>query len=245
MKASGPIRGPMSDGSDAIEPDDPRLRVAEAALDRMAKVFEHKLVQRQALPHARCQDACEKGLSALRSLKYSYATPDALREMSQFETLTGLADTLLDQLGGEDWHEDVEETALGIARVRWGVAVLQGLPDRLTLPETGLEAGVDARVGGVVTARQHPHADDLRVLRVAAGRGFDVVTNDETVDADDRVGLALLPPTEIAGTVSEGMLLGLPGGGVLTGVTEGDRGRPDVPDDAWAETRNVLDEFLD
>lgn len=233
----------MSAGTDVVEPDDPRLQVAEAALETMGEVFEHKHLQRQDIPHGTCARACQEGTSALQEARYTYASPQALRELEAFRRLVGVAGSLREALGGEAWHEDVPGTALGTARVRWGLDVLEGLPHRLDLASTGPEAGVDARVGRVVTARDHPEAD-LQLLRVVAGRGLDVVTNDPSVEADDRVGLALLPPSEVGGTVSEAMLLGVPGEGVLVDVDETGEGRPDVPDEAWSETRNALERLL-
>jgi predicted RNA-binding protein with EMAP domain len=229
---------------DVIEPDDPRLRVAEAALETTASVFEHRHLQRQDIAHGECLQRCQDGLSSLQEARYTYAAPDDLRALDAFQRVVDVAAELRKALGGEAWHESVPGTEQGIARVRWGTNVLATLPERLDLPGTGLEVGIDARVGSVVTARDHPEAD-LQLLRVAAGRGFDVVTNDLAVAADDRVGLALLPPSEVGGRLSEAMLLGVPGEGVLAGVEAGDDGRPDVPDEAWSETRNALDRSLD
>lgn len=233
----------MSDGSPVVEPDDPRLQVAEAALETLESVFTHKNLQRQDIPHGDCAQACRDGASALQEARYTYTAPDALRGLDAFQGLLSVPGTLRENLGGDGWWETVDGTARGVADVRWGLGVLEGLPDRLDLPRTGPEVGVDARVGSVVTARDHPSAD-LQLLRVAAGRGLDVVTNDLSVEADDRVGLALLPPSEVGGSLSEAMLLGVPGEGVLVGVEETSQGRPDVPDEAWAETRNALEQLL-
>ncbi len=222
---------------------DPRLRVAEQALGTLESIFQHGLLKAQ-FPRRRCEDACGKARSALMSLKYSYADAETMRGMPQFQQVLDAADTIEEHLGGSAWWERITEDELAVARTRWGLELLRGLPERLDLQGEGLELGVDAGVGRVVSTREHPAADALLVTKVNAGRGRTIATNDLSVEPDDAVAVARLQPVEIRGVVSEGMFLGVPEEGVLRDVGEDADGRPDVVDDAWKETRGIISEYL-
>jgi predicted RNA-binding protein with EMAP domain len=222
--------------------EDPRLLVAEKALEDLAQRVNHGHIKTQYDQKA-VQEACQTGLNALQALKYSYAEPDDLVEMPQFDELMGVADEVEALLGGEDFHSEIDEEPIAVARARWTVDTIRTLPDRIHLEGQNRETAVDARVGTVLSVREHPNADDLNVTSVAAGRALPVVTNDLDVAADDEVGVALLPPSELRGVISEAMFLG-DDSGVLADVSEDGHGRPDVPDEAWHETRNAVSQFL-
>jgi predicted RNA-binding protein with EMAP domain len=221
--------------------NDPRLRVVEQALVDVEERIRHGHIKAQ-YDRDGAQAAIEAGSSALQELKYTYAEPDQLVSMEAFDRLETSADELEAAMGGDSFHEEIEEDALAVARLRWTIDQIRSLADRLSLDSDELETAVEVRPGRVISVREHPDGD-IWMTRVAAGRSLPVVTNDGSVDDDDQVGVALLPPTEIHGAVSEGMFLG-DADGVLTGVEEGAEGRPDVPAGAYAETRNTLDGFL-
>lgn len=222
--------------------NDPRLLVAERALADLAERIKHGHIKAQ-FDGARANAAIEAGQASLKQLKYTYAEAEDLVAMEAFQTLVANADELEQALGGEGFHEEIEEDALAVARARWTIDNVRSLEERLHLEASEPETGVDVRAGRVISAREHPSGEVL-VTRVAAGRSVPVVTNDLAVDDGDQVGVAFLPPTEIHGVISEGMLLGA-SDGVLTNVEEGEDGRPDVSEGAYAETRNMLDVFLE
>lgn len=222
--------------------NDPRLRVAKQALADVEERIRHGHIKAQ-FDREGAQAAIEEVTSALQQLTYTYAEPGQLTSMEAFESLEASADALQAALGGEGFHEEIEEDALAVARARWTIDLIGSLADRLYLDGQELETAIEVRAGRVISVREHPDGD-VWLTRVAAGRSVPVVTNDPTVDDDDRVGVAFLPPTEIHGVVSEGMFLGGEEG-VLRDVEEGGRGRPAVPEAAYNETRNALNGFLD
>lgn len=222
--------------------NDPRLALAEQALSDLHERIQQGHIKAQ-FDQKGALSAIETGQGALKELKYTYAEPDQLVAMDGFDQLVEAVDELEAALGGEGFHEEIEEDPLAVARARWTIDNLRSLEERLFLDGTELETAVEARVGRVLSTREHPEGD-LILTRVAAGRSLPVVTNDLSVADDEGVGVALLPPTQIHGVLSEGMFLGADEG-VLTGVEEGDQGRPDVPGKAYAETRNMLDGFLE
>jgi predicted RNA-binding protein with EMAP domain len=221
--------------------EDARLAVAERALEDLESRLTHGHIKAQ-FPRDEALDAVERAKGAVKALTYSYAEPDQLVEMTEFDDLVQAADVVETLLGGQDFHEEIDEKEVAVAEARWALDTIGSLEERLFL-DGGPETAVQARVGRVLSASAHPQADDLQVTGVAAGRSLTVVTNDLDVSADDRVGVALLPPSELRGVLSTGMFLGHDGG-VLADVEPDADDRPDVPDEAWHETRNQVAAYL-
>lgn len=223
--------------------NDARLALAERALEHLKDHLRHGHIKAQ-FPKEEATQALEDGVGSLKALKYTYAEPEALVEMDPFHDLEEATRRIEEHLGGPTFHEDIQEKPLAVAHARWTINLVDTLRDRLLLDGDELELAVEARKGRIVSTHEHPQADELLVTRVAAGRGLTVVTNDDSVGQDDEVGLALLPPTDLRGVISEGMFLG-DEEGVLTDVDAGASGRPDVPEAAYDETRNQLSAYLD
>lgn len=223
--------------------NDPRLAVAEKALEDLKGSFEHGHIKAQ-FPRDRAAEAVERGLGALKGLKYAYAEREQLVSMPQFNELMETVDIVETLLGGPGFEDEIDEKPLAVAQAVWAIDTLRSLEERIQLTGDGMELAVDVRPGRVVTRSKHPTADDLWVTGVAAGSSIRVVTNDGNVDTDDRIGVAMLPPTELHGVISRGMFLG-DEDGVLTDVRPGPNDRPEVPPTAYAETRNMLNQYLD
>lgn len=222
--------------------NDPRLLVVERGLEDLKASLTHGHIKAQ-FPRQKAAEACERGLGALRGIKYTYAEPEALVQMPLFRELVESIDISETLLGGPGFAKEITEQPLAVAQAEWIISIVRSLEERLLLPGSGLEVAVDVLPGRVVTVRDHPEAEGLKVTGVAAGASLQVVTNDATISADDRVGVALLPPADLRGVVSRGMFLGA-GDGVLTDVRPGPDGRPEVPPGAYAETRNMLSQYL-
>lgn len=222
---------------------DPRFTVLDRALEDLATILQQGKIKAQ-FPRKEASEAVERGHSALKALQYSYAEPEQITAMPAFNELKEAMDIVETLLGGPGFPDEVKEDALAVAQTSWTINTVRSLEDRLELTGSGLELGIDVAAGRVVSVADHPEADNLLVTRVAAGASLPVVTNDTSIKAEDRVGLALLPPTDLRGVISKAMFLGVPGEGVLTEVKPGPSGRPEVPPDAYAETRNVLSDYV-
>ncbi len=222
--------------------NDPRLLVVERALEDLDETLQHGHIK-APIPQDEVRDAVNAAQSALQTLKYAYADPEHLVEMDAFSDLQTSMTEAETLLGGSSFHEEIDEKPLAVAQARWAIDLVTTLEERLFLPGEGLQLGVIVEKGRVLSTRDHPDADELLVTRVAAGRGLTVVTNDQTVKKEDEVGVALLPPTDLRGVVSEGMFLGADQG-VLRGVEAGPDGRPEVEGAAYHETQNMLTAYL-
>ncbi len=191
----------------------------------------------------------------IQAVRYTYVDPKELIDTPQMKALKEKARGIIEALGGEDWNhtflsladknerEKVEEA---IAKVHFFLNTILGLEGRLALGKINDPViAVDIKVGEVMSVAKHPNADRLLVTNVNIGdRAITVVTNDLTMKEGNRVAVALLPPANFRGIVSEGMFLGA-GEGVLKDVKGEIGGLPKgVPLEAFNETRNFVEAFL-
>ncbi len=144
----------------------------------------------------------------LMALKYSYLDIESLKPM--LEELKEEMQKLLNSLGGADWAKRAKAAGmeeLTIARIKFCMNIIYNLDHRLRLPDEPAYA-VDIRLGEVESVWKHPNAENLKVCNVNVGRLITVVTNDMSVREGDKIPVALLPPVELRGIVSEGMFIG-------------------------------------
>ncbi|ANF23157.1 tRNA-binding protein [Thermococcus piezophilus] len=233
---------------------DYRLLVAEKSVELFLKTiegakFKGKWDKKRAIQLAK------EMIPEIQAMRYSYVEPKELIETPQMQALKEKANGIIEALGGDDWHhkflsladkserEKVEEA---IAKIRFFLNTILGLEGRLALGKINDPViAVDIKVGEVMSVGKHPNADRLLVTNVNIGeRAITVVTNDLTVKEGNRVAVALLPPANFRGIVSEGMFLGA-GEGVLKDVKGEIGGLPKgIPLEAFKETRNLVEVFL-
>ncbi|WP_456481988.1 hypothetical protein [Methanopyrus sp.] len=174
-----------------VEPDDPRIRLLLAYVSRVkdrAASGGYTGVNRQRLT-----EVLQSVESTLQELRYSYLPPESVSERLK-DSLSDLKDAV-----------DTEEPEL-----RWLVEYLEHA-DEVFGREVEDEAdAVLCVIGEVGSVREHPNADDLYVTVVNTGRfgRRTVVTNITDVEDGDSMAVALLPPREFFGVVSEGMFCG-------------------------------------
>ncbi|WP_457614198.1 hypothetical protein [Methanopyrus sp.] len=174
-----------------VEPEDPRIRLLLAYVNRVkdrAASGGYSGVNRRRLT-----EVLESLESTLQELRYSYLPPESVSER-----LKGLLSDLKDVV-------DTEEPEL-----RWLVEYLE-YADEIFGREVKDEAdAVLCVVGEVGSVREHPNADNLYITVVNTGRfgKRTVVTNITDVEEGNSMAVALLPPREFSGVVSEGMFCG-------------------------------------
>ncbi len=233
---------------------DYRLLVAEKSVELFLKTVEHAKFKGKWNKKGAIQLAKEM-IPEIQAMRYTYVDPKELVDTPQMKALKEKASGIIEALGGGDWHhkfisladkserEKVEEQ---VAKVRFFLNTILGLDRRLALGKINDPViAVDIRVGEVMSVGKHPNADRLLVTNVNIGdRAITVVTNDLTVKEGNRVAVALLPPANFRGIVSEGMFLGA-GEGVLKNVKGEIGGLPKgIPLEAFNETRNLVEAFL-
>lgn len=95
---------------------------------------------------------------------------------------------------------------MAVARVRYGLRTLYGLPARLSLgDENNPLYAVDIECVEVLEASRIPGTERLWVTRARGALGYTIVTNLPDVRRGEVRAAAVLPPAEIGGVVSEAM----------------------------------------
>ncbi|MBR0473095.1 MAG: tRNA-binding protein [Methanosphaera sp.] len=233
---------------------DYRLKVAEKAVEQFIRVVEGSNL-RGSWNKKQVRLIAKNMNPELQTMYYSYLSPQELAETPQMKNLLNSVDEIIENLGGEDYsrkflselnREEREKLDLPLSRMKFFFNTIRGLPERLMLGEIDDPViGVDIKVGELVSVSKHPDTDTLMICNVNLGkRAITVITNDTSVKDNDRVAVALLPPSVFMGISSEGMFLGA-GEGVLKDV-EGDIGSLPQHIDvaAFNETRNLVDQFI-
>ncbi|MDK2869991.1 MAG: uncharacterized protein PWP39_1226 [Pyrococcus sp.] len=233
---------------------DYRLLVAEKAVELFLRTIEGAKFRGQWDKKKAVQLAKEM-IPDIQALRYSYIDPEELVDTPQMKSLKEKAQGIIEALGGEDWHhkflsqatkEEREKVEEQVAKIKFFLNTILGLDRRLKLGKINDPViAVDIIVGEVMSVGKHPNADRLLVTNVNIGsKAITVVTNDLTVKEGNRVAVALLPPRNFFGIVSEGMFLGA-GEGVLKDVKGEIGGLPKgIPLEALKETRNAVEAFL-
>ncbi|MDE4077539.1 tRNA-binding protein [Methanosphaera sp. Vir-13MRS] len=233
---------------------DYRLKVAEKAIEQFIRVVEGSNL-RGSWNKKQVRMIAKNMNPDIQTLYYSYVTPQELAKAPQIDNLLNSVDEIIENLGGEDYSrkflsevkgDEREKLELSLSKIKFFIYTIRELPARLNLGEIDDPViGVDIKVGELVSVSKHPKTDTLMVCNVNLGsRAITVITNDLSVKDNDRVGVALLPPSAFMGISSEGMFLGA-GEGILKNV-EGELGSLPQHIDVAAlnETRNLVDQFI-
>ena len=233
---------------------DYRLKVAEKSIEQFIRVVEGSNL-RGSWNKKQVRLLAKNMNPDIQTMYYSYISPQELAETPQMENLLKSVDEIIENLGGEDYSrkflselnkQERDKLDLPLSKMRYFFNTIRGLPDRLRLGEIDDPViGVDIKVGELVSVSKHPKTDTLMVCNVNLGkRAITVITNDLTVKDNDRVAVALLPPSSFMDIASEGMFLGA-GEGILKDV-EGELGSLPQHIDvaAFNETRNLVDQFI-
>ncbi|WP_456454845.1 hypothetical protein [Methanopyrus sp.] len=174
-----------------VEPDDPRIRLLLAYVNRVkerAASGGYSGVNRRQFT-----EVLRSIESTLQELRYSYLPPEDVSERLK-DSLPDLKDVV-----------DPEEPEL-----RWLVEYLEHVDEVFEREIRDESDAVLCVVGEVGNVREHPDADNLYITVVNTGRfgKRTVVTNLTDVEEGDSMSVALLPPREFSGVVSEGMFCG-------------------------------------
>jgi len=180
--------------------NDPRILMAEKCIKDMEKYIGN------------LRDIKKSGLikeleAKIMEMKYSYGELQDLKVY--LEGIKALCVKTLNLLGEDNWAKNLKRmkfSDLAISHIKFCLNILYNLDSRLKLPSHP-EYAVDIRVGKIESVIKHPKANKLRICNVNVGKVITVVTNIEDVKEGEKLAVALLPPAEFFGIVSEGMFL--------------------------------------
>jgi uncharacterized protein len=233
---------------------DYRLLVAEKSVELFLRSLEGANLKGK-WNKKQVQQAAKKMIPEIQTLYYSYLTPGDLAETPLLRSLLDGSKEIIMALGGDNWYreflelasrEEKEKLKDTLSKIKFFLNTIMGLKRRFMMGKIKDPIiGIDIKKGEILSVFNHPRADLLMISNVnLRDRVITVVTNDLEVREGDQVAVALLPPENFMGIISEGMLIGV-GEGVLKDV-DGDLGQlpKGIPLESLKETRNLVESFL-
>ena len=187
---------------------DYRILVALDAVERLGR-----RVRQWGLPwplnRSRAAALVDEARRLLLRIRYSYLPADMLASSPELRRLLEVALELRGLLLPRQQTPRLKvQKALAVAEMRYSLAILAGLRRRILLgDENRPEYAVDVIGAEVVRVQRLEGSRNLFVTRMAAGRlGLTVVTNISSLRVGEVRAVAILPPQEFLGVVSEAMI---------------------------------------
>jgi predicted RNA-binding protein with EMAP domain len=185
-------------------PKDPRIILAELAVDMLRKYTEVKLGIKPGLSKDETRALLKQIDSDIMTLKYMYVPPMELVGQDPCKEIVVLGNKIREAYS--DAFKKKKTPPLAKATLIWSLNILTGLPHRFLNNGKTIVAGVDIKA---VKIRNAVQKGKLTITKVNDGnREMTIVTNLKKISSGNILGAAMLPPIEIAGTVSEAMFLG-------------------------------------
>ncbi|MHA2273325.1 MAG: hypothetical protein ACXACI_15810 [Candidatus Hodarchaeales archaeon] len=186
---------------------DPRVLLAERTIDVLQENFRHKIPIRLEISKPDLQKVLSGAKSAIMTVKYSYQSPSDLAKDENVLKLVTLGQRLLKQIS----HAKTPETPsnLALSRIEWALRFLAKLADYFKDDIYTLGRSVDVKVARIQNVRPIKKSKGtLIVCQVHDGeRVLMVVTNLIHVKVGMNLAIAMVPPSEVGGHISEAMFV--------------------------------------
>ncbi|MHA2231729.1 MAG: hypothetical protein ACXAB4_04500 [Candidatus Hodarchaeales archaeon] len=186
---------------------DPRLLLAERAIDGLQENFRQKLPIRLEISKPDLQKVLSGAKSTIMTVKYSYQSPSDLAKDENVLKLVTLGQRLLEQI----LHAKTPETPsnLALSRIEWSLRFLAKLADYLQDNIFTVGRSVDVKVARIQNVRPIKKSKGVLVVsQVHDGeRALMVVTNLIHVKVGMNLAIAMVPPSEVGGVISEAMFV--------------------------------------
>ncbi|ABN69980.1 t-RNA-binding domain protein [Staphylothermus marinus F1] len=188
--------------------NDYRFIIAEDAINRLRKI-----ITSGQLPHHinknRALSIIDEIKSRIMRLKYSFLPVTLLLRMRELDEIINYSMELSKMLLPKK-HIGSKKSKLQllISEIRYSLWILMGLKHRLRFGEQNLpEYAIDVIGVEILLVQKHPSADKLWVLKCGTEKiGLTVITNIPNIRKGEVRGVAILPPVEFMGIVSEAMI---------------------------------------
>ncbi len=183
----------------------PVILVAEYAIKRIRQIFKQKLGFRPTKSKNELDSLLNKLEGSIMTLKYSYLSLDELSSHVEIKTLDRAACELLEAI--QPAKKTPSTNKLAYSTIEWGIQILKGITDRLTVSDNNLGTGIDLRVVRVRNVQKREKFVQTRAYDHQ--REYTIITNLFEIKPNTNLAAAFLPPVEVGGEVSEAMYLGL------------------------------------
>ncbi|ADI32676.1 tRNA-binding protein [Staphylothermus hellenicus] len=188
--------------------NDYRFIIAEDAVNRLRKIIVN-----WQLPYHIDKNKALKIVDEIKSrvmrMKYSFLPITLLLSMREFEEITNYSTELSKiLLQNKPIGSKKSKYQLLISEIRYSLWILMGLKHRFRFGEQNLpEYAIDVIGAEIFLVQKHSSADKLWVLKCGTEKfSFTVVTNIPNIRKGEVRGVAILPPVEFMGIVSEAMI---------------------------------------
>jgi predicted RNA-binding protein with EMAP domain len=188
--------------------NDYRILVAEKALEIL-----EKRIKSWSLPwpirKREILDIINNIRRDLLRIKYSFLPSEILVESEETKRIVSASKLLMQSLLNKEVTKGFQIKSIGqklaLAEIKYSISVLLGLPKRMALGDENVpEYAVD--VMGAEVTRMDKLTEKLKVTRASVGTfALTVVTNLEDIKVGQVRAVAILPPMEFHGIISEGM----------------------------------------
>ncbi len=188
-----------------VDSNDYRYLMAEYALTTLSR-----RVKQWGLPwplnKSRVLGSLEATGKTLKRLRYSFLPADMAAESDEARKISATARELAGLLLPQAPVRLDSRQKMAVAEIRWALSVLAGLPVRLRLGDSNYpEYAVDV-FGAEVTRVEPLQGTQLKITRASTGNiALTVVTNIREIRVGEIRAIALLPPVEFHGVISEAM----------------------------------------
>lgn len=186
---------------------DPRLLLAERAIDTLQENFRQKIPIRLEMSKAALQKVISGAKSAIMTVKYSYQSPSDLAKDENVLKLVTLGQRLLEQILQAKTPETPSNLAL--SRIEWSLRFLAKLADYLADDIYTVGRSVDLKVARIQNVSPIQKSKGMLIgTQVHDGeRVLMVVTNLIHVTVGMNLAIAMVPPSEVGGVISEAMFV--------------------------------------
>jgi len=185
--------------------NDPRLKFVNNFFEESMKILKSKKIpgiKRDKL------DAILGDISkALQQILWSYLPKDSLVNSEPFKMLEEKLEEL-EEIYNSAKDEIRKRDESTSSLLEFLISNLKNLKTRILDYPDEPSSAVDYFYVKVITKEKHPKTEKLYITFVTNGqKNFRVITNLEEVKPGDVIPMALLPPREFSGVISEGMFI--------------------------------------
>ena len=182
----------------------PPILVGELSLKIIRKTLATKLGFRPSLSKKELDDILKKIESSFMVMKYSYLQQNELVSHEEIVNIEKLSLMLEDAFNpGKMTPSTVK---ISLLTLNWGVNIFRGLMRRMKVANEELGSGIDFKVLRVRNVQKQ--GEFLLTRAYDQLQAYTVMTNLLTLRPNTNLAVAMLPPQEVGGTLSEGMYLG-------------------------------------
>lgn len=183
--------------------NDPRILMVEHALKKLKDLTLSKKYK-PPVNKETTMEAINKLNSSIKSIKFSYTSPEELIDNKMVKEFDLMANQFWDAV--VKYNKDIEKLDLIMAELRFIFNILKGLRNRLKL---GNDPSVDKALDIIavkINTVSKLEGKELYLCRVGDGkRIINIITNLKDIKKDTVVPAAILPPVEFAPEISEAM----------------------------------------